>query len=120
MAGRRTERRFQQLYTDAAYHKRHIKRQRNDETGGKITDICQVAVDLFEEGLIEGSVQNAVLNHIQAFRGIVDLADAMGNLFEIGVTSFDSVSEGKRPGRKKIATDETWKAYRKGGKKRPF
>lgn len=94
----------------------------NRTDGGEITDICQIAVDSFEEGLIEGSVQNAVLNHIRAFRGIVDLADAMGNLLEIGITGSDlvSVSDRERPGRKKIITDETWKTYKKGGKKATF
>lgn len=86
--------------------------------GGEISDICQIAVDSCEEGMMEGSVQNAFLNHIQTFRGIVGLADAMGDLLEIGIT--DSDSKRKRRGNKKVITDETWNAYRRGGKKATF
>ena len=78
---------------------------------------CQVAVNSYDSGLLEGSVQNAFINHLEEFKGTIGLADAMVHLFEVGIGRSAS---GIAPGECKIISEETWGTYRKGGRKATF
>ena len=84
---------------------------------GKGARTCQVAVNSYDSGLLEGSVQNAFINHLEDFKGTIGLADAMVHLFEVGVSRSAS---GIVPGECKIISEETWDTYRKGGRKATF
>lgn len=50
----------------------------------KTSNVCQIAVDSFEGGLLAGSVQNAFLNYLEDFTGTIALADAMGHFIGLG------------------------------------
>ncbi|WP_243005187.1 hypothetical protein [Hungatella effluvii] len=78
---------------------------------------CQVAVNSYDSGLLEGSVQNAFINHLEEFKGTIGLADAMVHLFEVGIGRSAS---GIAPGECKIISEETWGTYRKGGRRATF
>lgn len=78
---------------------------------------CQVAVNSYDSGLLEGSVQNAFINHLEEFKGTIGLADAMIHLFEVGIGRSAS---GIAPGECKIISEETWGTYRKGGRRATF
>ena len=84
---------------------------------GKGARTCQVAVNSCDSGLLEGSVQNAFINHLEEFKGTIGLADAMVHLFEVGIGRSAS---GIAPGECKIISEETWDTYRKGGRKATF
>lgn len=87
------------------------------EENGNVTKVCQIAVDSFAGGLIEGNVQNAYVNHLKKFKGTMSLAEAMVHLIEIGVREDGTdcyLDE------RKIISEKTWEAYRKGGRKATF
>lgn len=94
-----------------------LEGQTRSEESGRIASTCQIAVNSNERGLIAGSVQNAFINHMEDFKGTIGLADAMVHLFEVGIGEGDSEMI---PGEGKIISEETWNAYRKGGKKATF
>lgn len=91
--------------------------QSREDEKGRPEKFCQIAVDTFSDGLIEGSVQNAYVNHFEKFKGAVSLAEAMVHLIEIGVRQdgMDCYLD-----ERKIISEKTWDAYRKGGKKATF
>lgn len=88
------------------------------EKANRASNIYQIAVDSFEDGLLKGSVQNAFLNYLEDFTGTIALADAMGHF--IGYGGSKEGDSGGRPAELKLISDEVWNAYREGGKKSTF
>ena len=84
----------------------------------KTSNVCQIAVDSFEGGLLAGSVQNAVLNYLEDFTGTIALADAMGHF--IGLGSLREDDSGGQNEDIRIIPDKMWSVYREGGKEATF
>ena len=84
----------------------------------KSSNICQIAVDSFEGGLLTGSVQNAFLNYLEDFTGTIALADAMGHF--IGLGSLKEDDSGGQGDDIRIIPDKMWSVYREGGKEATF
>lgn len=85
---------------------------------GKGSNVCQIAVDSFEGGLLTGSVQNAFLYYLEDFTGTIALADAMGR-----ITGTGGLKESDLAGQSediKIIPNDMWAAYREGGKESTF
>lgn len=82
------------------------------------SNVCQIAVDSFEGGLMAGSVQNAFLNYLEEFTGIIALADAMRHIADAGSLKADDLTGQSEEIR--IIPNNMWTAYREGGKKYTF
>lgn len=84
----------------------------------KTSNVCQIAVDSFEDGLLAGRVQNAFLNYLEDFTGTIALADVMGHFIGLGNLKEDE-SVGQN-GDTRIIPEKMWSVYRQGGKKATF
>ena len=89
---------------------------REDEFG-RASCICQVAVNSYDRGLLEGNVKNVFTNRLEEFRGTIGLMDAMTHVLE--GKNGECVC-GKLPWRGKIVSEEAWESFQKGGKKATF
>lgn len=101
----------------------HMERTNANETNKNQieeneTNICQIAVDSFKNGLLAGHAQNPYLNRIEEFHGVMRLAEAMENLIEIRITDAENPVTQLDGGN--IITDKVFRAYRLGGKKATF
>lgn len=82
------------------------------------SNVCQIAVNSFEKGLLSGCVQNAFLNYLEDFTGTITLAEAMGRINGTGCLEEGGTEE---PGEDtRIIPNDVWASYRKGGKESTF
>jgi hypothetical protein len=83
---------------------------------GEAVNVCQVAIDSFGNGAIEGSVQNPLQNNFHGFFGLVDMAESLEKTIEMGISDGSE----NRTEDSKVNFDEDWNTYRKGGRNATF
>lgn len=96
-------------------HTNHISKNQINENEA---NICQIAIDSFKNGLLEGHAQNPYLNRIEEFHGVMHLAEVVENLIEIRIIDAENPVTQLDGGN--IITDKAFRAYRRGGKKATF